>query len=111
MSHHGYDEWFGLRLDIIVQNHHHTQYLLSHRWSKLLLRAPTFHTKIECVWTDSSISHQLDPSNTPKLSVFGLIQAFHIRSTLPMSYLRDDEWFDMVEIGYHCPKSSPRPTF
>ena len=26
-------------------------------------KAPTFHTKFECVQTDSAISYQLDPSN------------------------------------------------
>eukprot|EP00956_Cyclotella_meneghiniana_P006830 scaffold9195_cov69-Cyclotella_meneghiniana.AAC.10 len=69
---------------------------------------------MEYVWTDSSNSHQLDPpivsssrsphpifmssmgTNlrligliplfTPRLSVYGVIQAFHISLTLPMSH-------------------------
>eukprot|EP00956_Cyclotella_meneghiniana_P032384 scaffold88896_cov73-Cyclotella_meneghiniana.AAC.1 len=46
---------------------------------------------------------------TPRLSVFVPVQAIHISLTLPMSHHMDDEWFDMVEIGYHYPKPSPHP--
>ena len=45
-----------------------TPWLLSHGWWKFwCIMAPTFHTKIERVQTDSAISQHLNPSNLSSL--------------------------------------------
>ena len=49
-------------MEFIPHNHHHTPIFES--WVvKIFAAAPTSHTKIEWVQTDSAISYQLDPSN------------------------------------------------
>ena len=48
---------------------------------------------------------------TPRLSVCILIQQFHSISTLPISHDKNNEWFDMVEIGTWTLKWSPPPIF
>ena len=58
--------WTRLRLEFATHNHHHTLTFES-KWWQFWFSAPTFHTKIDWVWTDSSHSHQLDPSNVSSL--------------------------------------------
>ena len=48
---------------------------------------------------------------TPRLSMFGLIQAIHMSLTLPMSHHWYNEWLDKVEIGMWSIKLSPQPMF
>ena len=49
-------------MEFIIQNHHHTPTFES-QVMKILEKSPhMFHTKIECVQTDSAISYQLNPS-------------------------------------------------
>ena len=52
---------------------------------------PTFHTKMECVWIESSYSQLLDPSN--------------------MSHHQYEQWLIEVEIGIQSIQPSPYPDF
>ena len=50
-------------MEFIIQNHHHTPTFESQVMKILEKSLPyMFHTKIECVQTDSAISYQLNPS-------------------------------------------------
>ena len=51
------------------------------------------------------------PLFTPRLSVFGLIQAIHISTTLPISNHQYVKWLDNIEIGIHPPQPSPHTHF
>ena len=58
------------------------------------------------IWLDGPI-----PLFTPGLSVFGLVQAIHSISTLPIYHHSYIKCLDMVEIGIHPPQPSPHPAF
>ena len=48
---------------------------------------------------------------TPSLSVYRLIQPFHISSSHPISRYKYDEWLDKVEIGIWALKCLSQPIF
>ena len=79
MSHHECNEWLDnveigiLRLKLLQQA------VLGHEWGQM--------------WLDSH------PLFTPRLSLFGLIQAIDSSLTLPMSHHKYDEWLDKAENG------------
>ena len=49
--------------------------------------------------------------STPRLSLYRLIQPFHISSTLPICHYKHNEWLYMVQIGVWAPKCLPQPIF
>ena len=64
MSNHEYNEWFDkVNIGMWSINWSPQCIFLSQVGKKLAWPTTTFHTEIEWVWTDSSNSHQLDPSN------------------------------------------------
>ena len=64
MSHHEHNEWLD-KVEIEIWCLLWSPQAVFESWmgTNVARSTPTFHTKIECVWTDSSISQQLDPSN------------------------------------------------
>ena len=64
MSHHKYNEWLD-KVEIGIWCLQWSPQAVFESWvgTNVARSTPTFHTKIECVWTDSSNWQQLDPSN------------------------------------------------
>ena len=61
LSHYKYDKWlYYVRIRIHYVYNHYPQTFKSSGWQ---FQTPTFHSHIKCVWIDSNISLQVDPSN------------------------------------------------
>ena len=82
--------WRRLWLVYVLYNGHHSVFL-------------------RCGWGQSWLcSH---PLFTPRLCEFGLVQAIHSISTLPISCWKYNECFFKVEIWVYHPQLSPHPYF
>ena len=79
-----------LRFEVIMYNHHHT--LTFELWGVTVL---TLHRPLRF---------------TPRWGVFGMIQEFHIHSTLtlPLSHYKYNEWYEKVEIDIWALKWPPQ---
>ena len=47
----------------------------------------------------------------PRLSRFGSVQPYHCSLIVPMFHCEHTKWWDIIEIGFHCPEQSPQADF